>query len=144
MNVKQALKKKARLVKELHSTWDIIHKHNSIIEGNQLIYNIADELGKVDRLILEIVELKERIHRANLPVYDHIFQMSELKNYVKELSTLDTKSGVTDNQFYGGTISPKYVSQMGEVDKNILINHINEMIDELQDTLDTHNATTEI
>jgi DNA repair exonuclease SbcCD ATPase subunit len=144
MNVKQALKQKERLVKELNSTWGIIRKHNSVLEGNTRQYNIALLLEKVDKLMAEIVEIKQRIHKANQPVYDLIFQMSELKNYLKELQSVDTTDGVVIPNSYGNVTPQKYVAQLNDSTRDTIIEQVTEQINELQDKLDTHNATVNI
>ena len=143
MNVAQALKKKARLVKEITDKWNIIHKHNSIIVGNPRKYNIREELENVERLMLELVELKEKIHKANQPVYHKIFRMSELKSQLKHLNSMNTTEGAEKDRYSTGTPT-QYEVDIDEIFKNALIKLANDEIDLLQDELDYHNATTQI
>ena len=143
MNVAQALKKKARLLKEITDKWNIIHKHNSIIVGNPRKYNIKEELENVEKLMLELVELKEKIHKANQPVYSKIFLMSELKSYLKSVNTINTTEGAEKDRYSTGTPT-QYNVVIDEIFKNALIKLTNDKIDLLQDELDYHNATTQI
>jgi hypothetical protein len=144
MNVAQALKRKARLLKELNDKWTIIKSHNSIISGNRRKYNIKTELDSVENLFMELVELKTKIHLANGPVYDKIFLLSELKTQLRNLEGISTAEGTVDNGRYGIPSTAFYEVEIDEIYKNGLINQLTTKIDKLQDELDYHNATTGI
>jgi hypothetical protein len=144
MNVAQALKKKARLLKSINDKWTIIKSHNSIISGNPRKYNIKSELSSVEILIQELVELKTKIHLANAPVYDKIFLLSELKTQLKNVEYIDTAEGTVDAGRYGTPSTVFYEVEIDEIYKNELLKSLTTKIDELQDELDYHNATTQI
>ena len=144
MNVAQALKRKARLLKEINDKWNIIRNHNSIISGNRRKYDIKSELGSVEILIQELVELKTKIHLANAPVYDKIFLLSELKTQLRNLEGMNTAEGTVDTGRYGTPSTTFYEVEIDEIYKNGLINQLTTKIDKLQDELDYHNATTGI
>jgi hypothetical protein len=144
MNVAQALKRKARLLKEINDKWNIIRNHNSIISGNRRKYDIKSELGSVEILIQELVELKTKIHLANAPVYDKIFLLSELKTQLRNLEGMNTAEGTVDTGRYGNPSTTFYEVEIDEIYKNGLINQLTTKIDKLQDELDYHNATTGI
>jgi hypothetical protein len=144
MNVAQALKKKARLLKSINDKWTIIKSHNSIISGNPRKYNIKSELSSVEILIQELVELKTKIHLANAPVYDKIFLLSELKTQLKNVEYINTAEGTVDAGRYGTPSTVFYEVEIDEIYKNELVKSLTTKIDELQDELDYHNATTQI
>jgi hypothetical protein len=144
MNVAQALKRKARLLKEINDKWNIIRNHNSIISGNRRKYDIKIELDAVEKLIGELVELKTKIHLANAPVYDKIFLLSELKTQLKNVEYINTAEGTVDAGRYGTPSTVFYEVEIDEIYKNTLVKELSEKIDELQDELDYHNATTQI
>ena len=144
MNVAKALKRKARLLREINDKWVIIKNNNSIISGNPRKYNIKPELDIVEKLIVELVELKTKIHLANGPVYDKIFLLSELKTQLINLEGVKTNEGTIDNGRFGAPSTVFYEVDIDEIYKNELIAHLNAKIDELQDDLDYHNATTQI
>jgi len=144
MNVAQALKKKARLLKSINDKWTIIKSHNSIISGNPRKYNIKSELSSVEILIQELVELKTKIHLANAPVYDKIFLLSELKTQLKNVEYINTAEGTVDAGRYGTPSTVFYEVEIDEIYKNELLKSLTTKIDELQDELDYHNATTQI
>ena len=78
MNIKQALKLKNKLVAQIKEQYDIAKAHNSIEQGNPRRYSASQAICEAEKLATELVELKTKIHLANAPVYDLIFQMSEV------------------------------------------------------------------
>lgn len=144
MNVAQALKRKARLIKEINDKWLIIKNNNSIISGNLKKFDISNELGLIEQLTNELVELKTKIHLANEPVYSKIFLMSELKSMLKNVEGINTTEGIMDNGRYGTPSTTFYVADMDEIAKRKYIKDLSDKIDTLQDELDYHNATTQI
>lgn len=142
MNVKQALKAKNKLVTDLKANFEILKKYNSIEEGNPRRYSMEETLDKITTLSNELVELKAQIHRANAPVYDKIFALAELKGLVKELKKIPTDEGKQESR-YGSVISVKEV-ELTIVDVQNKVDILTVKIEELQNELDIHNATTNI
>jgi hypothetical protein len=142
MNVKQALKVKNKLVTDLKTQYQILQKYNSIEEGNPRRYSMASTLTKAQTLQLELVELKAKIHRANQPVYDKIFQLAELKGMIKELKKVPTDEGKQDSR-YGSVVSVKEV-ELNIVDVEAIVEKLQIKIEEIQNELDIHNSNTNI
>lgn len=142
MNVKQALKVKNKLVTDLKANFEILKKYNSIEEGNPRRYSMEETLDKITTLSNELVELKAQIHRANAPVYDKIFALAELKGLVKELKKVPTDEG-KQTERYGSVVSVKEV-ELNIVDIQKKVDILTLKIEELQNELDIHNATTNI
>ena len=142
MNVKQALKQKNKLVTELKAQYQILQKFNSIEEGNPRRYSMVDVLAKIESLSNELVELKARIHKVNQPVYNQIFLLAELKGQIKELKKVPTDEG-KQTERYGSVQSIKEV-QLNIVDIENFVGELQDRIEELQNELDIHNATTNI
>jgi hypothetical protein len=142
MNVKQGLKQKNKLVADLKAQYQILQKYNSIEEGNPRRYSMRDTLDKINQLTNDLVNLKAQIHKANQPVYGQIFLMSELKGMVKELKKIPTEEGKSSDR-YSSVVSVKEV-ELNIVDIQNYVIGLEAQIEELQDKLDVHNATTEI
>ena len=142
MNVKQALKVKYKLVTELKAQYQILQKYNSIEEGNPRRYSMIDSFAKIQSLSNELVELKARIHKANQPVYQQIFELAELKGFVKELKKVPTDEG-KQTERYGSVQSIKVV-EFNIVDIENRVGELQDRIEELQNELDIHNANTQI
>jgi len=142
MNVKQALKQKNKLVTELKAQYQILQKFNSIEEGNPRRYIMVDVLAKIASLSNELVELKARIHKVNQPVYNQIFLLAELKGQIKELKKVPTDEGKQTERY--GSVQSIIVVQLNIVDIENLVGELQDRIEELQNELDIHNATTNI
>ena len=144
MNVKQALKQKNKLVTELKAQYQILQKFNSIEEGNPRRYSMANTLSKAQTLQLELVELKSKIHRANAPMFEKIFEMSELKSNIKALQKLDCTEGKSNRDRYRMESELVLTSEISLVDRNEFIKKLEDRIEQIQDEMDVFNSNTEI
>lgn len=143
MNIKQALKEKNKLVKQIQQAYIDAQSFNSIDEGNTRKYSTEVKLKEAKELTLKLVDLKTRIHKANQPVYDKIFLMAELKGRVNQIKSLN----VAEGKYNGGWRNEAPIVKTVEIDivkRDQMIQEIEEEIEKLQDTLDIHNATTTI
>jgi uncharacterized small protein (DUF1192 family) len=142
MNVSQALKQKNKLAIELKKQYIIAQQHNQIEEGNIRRYSAQEALDKAVGLTLELTELKTRIHLANAPVYEKIFQMAELKGRIKELKQIPTKEGKQAGSYGSGDTVKEVEINVAEIDKMIALLEFD--IEVIQSELDIHNSTTQI
>jgi len=142
MNIKQALKLKNKLVTQIKEQYDIAKAHNSIEQGNPRRYSALEAIGDAEKLATELVELKTKIHLANAPVYDLIFQMSEYKNQIKQLKAIPVDEGKVTERY--GSISTIKEVELNIAERDKLVKELENKIEAIQDKLDTHNATTEL
>lgn len=142
MNINQALKEKARIVRHLDGLYRILSEYNSIESGNPRHYSITDTIDEIGRVTLDLVELKTKIHKANVPVYDKIFNLSELKSGIKKLKEMPVTEG-KKLSMYGSSVENLEVEVNAHERDSIVLN-MQRDIDKLQDELDVHNATTYI
>jgi hypothetical protein len=143
MTVKQALKQKNKLVQELNELTLRLHKNNSVVEGNTRAYSSIETLKEIYSKVDELTAIKTQIHKANVEVYDKIFLLSELKSIVKQLKGLDCSEGVTED-YYSRRNETQTIknAEIGEVQRDMEVKFLEARIEELQDELDLHNATT--
>ena len=145
MNIKQALKKKNQLIKELTTLMNRIHQYNSVEVDSNRPYSTHELLGEYNELMGELIELKTKIHLANSSVYDKIFRLSELKNMVNKFKTLDCTDGVADD--YYGRRSETLIyksSEISIINRDAIVKELEKEIQDLQDELDEHNYKTNI
>lgn len=142
MTIAKALKLKNRLIKEITDLTNLATTHNSTEVDNEFRYNVRELLTKLESKMDELVELKTKIHTANLPVYDKIFRMAELKGRIASIRRMDTSEGKTMERFGTGAMVKKV--QMNVAEKDEYVTNIQNEIDNLQDELDAFNATTSI
>jgi hypothetical protein len=145
MTVKQALKEKNKLTKQVQILVARIQKFNSMEEGSVRTYDPKGDMDNLTKTISDLVDLKTRIHKANLGVYDKIFRLSEYKGLVKYLRSIDCSEGkVTDIRRFTDTSSVVKTTVFDQVEMDNLITYYESEIEKIQDELDTHNSTQHI
>jgi len=142
MNIKQALKLKNKLVTQIREQYEIAKAHNSIEQGNPRRYSALKAINQAEELSIELAELKTKIHLANAPVYDLIFQMSELKNQIKQLKSIPVEEGKVTER-YGSVTTIKEV-ELNIAERDNIVKALENKIEAIQDKLDTYNAITEL
>ena len=145
MNVKKSLKEKNRLVKEIQELYARLSQYNSVEVGNVRPYSPKDMLEQINEKSNELVELKTKIHKANTPVYDKIFRLSELKSTIARLKSLDCTEGVSTDYYSRNRENPPVkTAEVSVVERDEMVKNMEGMIEDLQDILDNHNQNTEI
>ena len=145
MNIKQALKRKNKLVGMINEEFHKASQYNVVDEGNPRPYSATEAIGKWMQLSNELIVLKTQIHKANVPVYDKIFELSELKNQVKYLKTLNCTSGKVSTSRWGTESEPiiKH-AEINVVERDQMVKSLEGRIESLQDELDQWNHNTQI
>jgi hypothetical protein len=144
MNIKQALKEKNKLAKKVTDLMDRTNRNNSMDEGAVRSYDPKESLNQALQMVDDLVNLKTKMHMANVEVYDKIFRMSEYKSLVKYLKTLNCSQGTIVTSRYGDSTARQMTTVITEVERDALVEKYETLIDNLQTELDTHNATTQI
>jgi len=145
MTIKQALKLKNKLVKEITEETQKVLVYNSVEVGNDRPYSPTESLDKMISLTNELVELKTKIHQANSPVYGKIFRMSELKSIVSKIKIMDCTEGTSTDRYSRRSENPSTMtSEISIVDRDGIVKGMETEIEVIQDELDTHNALTQI
>lgn len=142
MKIAKALKEKNILVREILELTHRINKYNAIIKGNTRPYNMDVEMKSLLDKKEQLVRLKAAITKANQPIQDKIYRLSEYKDFLKMLKDLNTLEGKNVHD-YREVIS-EYESQIKETDKNNVIALYQKKVDELQEELDNFNHSTEL
>lgn len=143
MNLKQALKEKNKLIKEISENTKLMQQYNSIEEGNERPYNISQLFLNIVDATKDLSELKAKIHRANGPVLEDIFLMAEMKSLIQSLKKTDCTSGKSNRDRYGSAEIVLTV-EMNVVERNNKIKQLERKIEDIQDKLDYFNVNTEI
>lgn len=142
MTIKQALKYKNKLVKKIGEAFKKVYTYNTVLSGQTRPYDVVDSMNEYFKLSQELVELKTKIHKANQPVYDKIFLLSELKSQATKLDVLDCSEGEVSDRYHDKTQVKTSVISIVERDK--IIANLEEQIESIQEELDIHNSTTQI
>jgi len=143
MTIKQALKEKNRLIKAIEDEFKKVYSYNSIEEGNTRPYSTLASLSNIMILEEGLIEIKTKIHKANVEVYDKIFRLSELKSLAKKFSQINCDEGKVSDR-YSRTEPSFKTAEISVVERDVRVKMIEEEIESLQEELDTHNATKTI
>lgn len=145
MNLSQALKQKNRLAGEYVRLAAILSRENSRRNDNpskidaELVYKQMTETSN------QLGELKAKIAAANIPIYPLIERMAELKTRIAYLTQLNKREGAEVVQQYNSNpINYTHAAFINQEKADQMILEIQNSINELQDKVDAHNATTEI
>jgi ribosomal protein L35AE/L33A len=145
MKLREALKKKNDLAKELVKLQQRVRSNNSTLQGNPVLYDVKAILAEHTALTEELIALKTRISKANLVVQEKIFRMSELKSQVIFYRSIDAKIGrVADYHGKYGSETVQFVCQLNATEIDAIVDVLENEISNLQDDLDFCNNTTEI
>lgn len=144
MTIKQALKQKNKLVKNIAENTKLMQQFNSVEVGNQRPYSTSQLYEKIQEDSRELASLKAKIHIANTPVMEDIFWMSEMKSIIAALKKMDCTEGKSNRDRYRMESEVILTSEISLVNRNDVIKSMELKIEIIQDMLDTFNATTEI
>lgn len=146
MTIKQALKHKNKLSKKIAEEILKVSHYNSVEEGFIRPYDINESYQKYFNMVSELVDLKNKIHLANAPVYHQIFRLSELKGMVSNLKQLDCSEGKVTSR-YGRSMGEEPTIKTSIISvkmRDEAIETLEAEIENIQEVLDHHNATTTI
>jgi hypothetical protein len=143
MNIKQALKRKNILVNEIKQELSKVQTYNSTEVGGNKPYSSKFALEAYNNKTDELIALKVAIHKANAPVYDKIFRLSELKSKVKYINSLNCTEGKEQNR-YGASEPRIMVAEIGIVERDLMVKEIEDEINKIQDELDYFNNVTNL
>ena len=144
MTIKQALKQKNKLIKQIGENTKLMQEYNSIEVGNERPYSSIILLAKITEDTKELANLKSKIHVANTPVLEDIFLMSELKSMAQSLKKMDCTEGKSNRDRYRLESESVKTSEISLVRRNETIKELETRIEEIQDRLDVFNTTTQI
>lgn len=144
MNIKQALKRKNKLVGLMAEEWNKVSQYNVTDEGNPRPYSAVEAMARWMQLSEELVTLKAKIHLANGPMYEQIFRLAETKNQVKYLKSLNCQSGKVQNRWDSEAPTIKH-AEINVVERDKMVKDMEVRIEMIQDDLDqwNHNTTIE-
>lgn len=144
MKLSKALKLKNKKINEYNTLVNRMISCNSYDTDTKKIYNAADLYLEVLKKQDDLIKFKTAIHLTSEPIREKIFRLGELKNFLMNLNRLNTAEGKVKSRGYGESDISIYACDINEVSKVQLIESYQNEIEEIQDEIDTFNATTEL
>ena len=145
LTLAKALAVKNRLAGRLAQARVNIETYNSMLVGQRDAaggsVDVRAELERLRALQSAMVVVKAAVHRANTPVYEDVLRLAEKKALLQMLSGLNTRNGVEPG-FNG--VEFHYVATITKPEALEMVRRLEAEVDELQDQLNTYNASTRI
>lgn len=148
MNIAQALKEKNRATGRITTLQNTIKKYNVRKEGTNQDFDIQDIYSALQTEWAQLILLKEKISKANVGIADKLVAIAEAKAELKfwqELWVTAQEKSFIKVEGYGENKNEvcftSFFSQKETLDK---IEEIQGRIENLQDAIDSYNATTVI
>ncbi len=146
LTLAKALSVKNRLAGRLAQARENIETYNSVLAGQRDDYgkatvDVRAEYARYRKLQDGLIVVKAAIQRANLPIFEDILQIGELKSVIQMLSGLNTKNG-TEPGHHG--VEFRYNAVMLKPEALGIIRELEAQIDVIQDKINEFNATTRI
>lgn len=146
LTLAKALSVKNRLAGRLSQSRSNIETYNSIpagqrAENDPAAFDVRAEYDRYRRLQQAIIVVKAAIQRANIPIYDDVLQLGELKSTLQMLNALNTRHGVEPG--YNG-VEFNYHAIFRKPEVMGLIRKLEGEIDMVQDKVNQYNASTRI
>jgi hypothetical protein len=145
MNLTKALKHKKKLVKQADEMFNRFQRYNSQNKENvNKGYSPEEAFNSWIELTQDLIELKTKIHNANIKIAEKIFRLGELKNLVSRIRVVDTKSGLVKEHRHPDVAPIEYVTYMDLFAKDDQISKWEGEIEQLQEEIEAYNAITKI
>lgn len=149
VKLRKALQIKNRVAGELSALNARIGYNNHLTsDGKTPEYDIKELLKQRKEVQVKLVAVKTAIAKANVPIYEKVSQIAELKSEITTLQHLNTHQ-IPENKMVVLEGRPQYVSverapivTAKEVDA--AVKALNLEIEALQDAIDYHNSVTEV
>jgi hypothetical protein len=144
MKLSKALKLKNKKVSEYNNTVTKMVSYNSYDVDTKRVYNSKELLDEAIRQQNDLIKFKTALHLSTEPIREKIFRLAELKNFLMNLNRLSTTEGIVKSRGYGSEEPATYACYITEEEKVTLTIKVQDEIEEIQDEIDTFNATTDL
>jgi len=147
MKLSQALKQKNRLVGEINRYQQILIRENSRRNDNPSKVNREEIWGKITKTSEDLGDLKAKIAQANIPIYNKIERLAELKSRIAFITNLPKREGseiCPISYDSDKTVTYNWDCFINQEECDKLNIQLQQDCNYLQDEIDVFNATTEI
>ena len=149
--IAKALNVKNRLVGEKNRLYSLVMANCSRLETQKCNYDVKQLWADYETTIVKLVAVKTAIAKANVNIYDKIYNIAELKSKAAQLAQLNTDESEHQEMNYNRVTGE---TTKGAVTKRVVlfkdsevvgqIKAIEEQISKLHDEVTAYNYTTEI
>lgn len=145
LTLRKALNVKNRLIGEVHRLTSKTPPFNCHREDQPPAYELEELLEKRKKVVESLIALKTAIATANVPIYEKIARVAELKTEITMYQVFKTSPiSIYDYDDKGDRITIKTIVKMPENEVDDKISALQKEIEALNDEIDYYNGTTKI
>jgi hypothetical protein len=146
MTIAQAMKHKNRVVSRMHRLQNDIRQQNSVLKGNTPAVDVKDLMKRHGILSEHLVKVRTLIDQNSAPMKPDILRMAELRSQASFLGGIDTRDGKSGDGMSvfrrnGAEELLEYSANLKKVEVDMMVLETEQRIENIQDRLDTFNAT---
>jgi hypothetical protein len=142
MNLAQALKFKKKLLKEISELQSKIQSNNSRLSDSPVYYHPRILMEELNQKIQDLTNLKVSIQKANIPILQKMYEMSEAKSHVQFLRRINTTEGKKVERFQDQVLD--YVAEYKVNELDHLIKDAELKIEKIQEEIDQYNHSAQL
>ena len=135
MNLRKAIQRKKRIAGVLAESYTKLRRANITPEGRPPLISSREILERIKEKSEEIIQLKVKIQRANLPILEDIYRLAELKALVHEMRNINT----LHERRYDSAQPTTYVVCIDELEQEAITDELERQIEEIQDRIEAFN-----
>jgi len=145
MKLAKALKEKNRLVGEINRLKNLIERENSRDVRSTSKVDCGKLWPEMISATEKLINLKSKIFKANIGIYEKIVRMGELKLQLSWLESVNTRDYKTETPDRNGVVIVTEVKAwMNQEKADAKKLDLQNEISLLQDQIDEYNATVEV
>jgi hypothetical protein len=138
MNLKQALKEKNKLKAKIALTLERLRSYNKIEEGFERVYDPHELYKQLLEETDQLIDIKTRIQKANVPILSNIYRLSEVKGLITRLNRLDCEAS---RDSYNSLYS---YPAIGVLERDTFLSAFQLEVEKIQEEIDKFNFVTAV
>lgn len=145
ITLRKALNLKNRFTGDLHKLSMRLMAHNIAQKDVPNPYNTKSVLEEYRTLQNQLIELKTKIAKANVPIYEKIAKIAELKAEIEALNRIPTTGRIEVRSTKTGiSVDVPFEPVLTQVEVDEAIRQCEDQIQNLNDEVDYYNGITKI
>lgn len=137
MTIAKALRYKKRVISKIQTLEADIIANNSILEAAEREVEVPEALGKREKTITHLIDVKLAISTASAPIQRMILECAEAKSYISFLRSISVDHGLKGNSW--GDELATYTAQIRKKERDAQVLAAEDRIDGLQSEIDAFN-----
>lgn len=140
MKIYQALKLKNRIASEIKELENIVRQNNSVQESAVRRFDVKSSMSEIDKRRKELIDLKDRINKANVPIFSKILYLGEMKAQAAFIKSISTSESIS--HYSSGPIKNTVI--FNALESRAMLRECEDLIEKIQEEIDVFNSETSI